>query len=1719
MRVLVFFILINYIFALAPVCREGGRLRSDLLFKYTYTDSISDSSKDVDFSQRSGEYVKCNAAGDSVTDGTITKSISCESVARSEGPGMDRFGWAKQIAVSVKGSVKIYSGDLNDASPTEFTSGDECGSTIEMALGSQYMAAVCKNAVRIYRFDGTTWTDHEEIAYPNAADHELQVSLNHEDYLIVSEPSTTTVKVYKLGAIKLEVQSMTGDGAVAAAVNCMGSVFAYESSGAVKIKQLSQKDGSWSDLTDIAVDPVSLSMSSDVLAVGLVDNTNVYMFANSGTEYAEYKSLKGGDSFGKVVSIEHEDLAIVDDNRLYLFKEGTATKCRAGQKIEDGVCVDCGPGHTNAHDNTDSVCNVLQCTSSQFSLAGTCSECPAGATGVAGPASVDSDCTCAAGKTFDAPTGLCNPVLCAENEHVVSNVCTACAAGTTNVADNDSSGADTQCTATLCAVDEQVVGNACVACPAGSSNAKDDDASGADTTCDPTTTCAVDEFYTVAGGCEACPAGTNKAVAVDSTGGDSTCDAILCAENEHVASNVCTPCSAGSERAAGDDATSSDTECSCIANTEPGRVWTQTTKSYGTSTCSGTADCKTKCEASSTCEGYTISVYFQAQGSNSNSISSEAECKEAYDQMVLGNLRKKDSTTNMWDSTSALNTAHWVGAFSDHSDAPAGCVFADTGGQNTWSNGNKMSNQCNLAGARYCMMWNTYASTIAAERYWSTTGAHVFKVRKVESKKYGTEQGSGEGFAKDIGCVGCGANQESAGAGDTCKCSAGTEGDGSACQTCPANSNAIAGPISSQCVKNEGAVWKDVEPDPANHGNCDDALDCTTKAADPSTCTQPYEDGGNLQATSPCCKILEPLKCGCDEDFRVANNVCIACTGGETRPAGDDPDGANTYCSTEGIGLAFGNNGDTDYTHGIQNDPDINLKVGQKYSFLRDTAGHPLRIVSAEDCDGKGCDTGTYTTLPTSSVSDVDAVQSSANIVWTPKKAGTYYYLCTSHPNMVGKLIVAWDVCAFGMSTGAVSLTSSCLIDSTITLTGALSISAASTRRLRSTGDKPLISFSGSVGVDAGVYALQMTGVEVTDVKSDGQLATSTTGTIQLTNVDLKDNPRNTGTGSLFKTAGGHIVGQNMVISNSKGKTFEGESGGDISLADAVVTDSGTLITQIGGAVVVRDVNATNGGKFADMDDATSIFEAVVLDATEGIKAVNSGVQIERSEIKNQAGKYVVDFDASSCTKCERQFIIEDSVIKDNNGGGVAAISVKVHSTTSNRPKVKFKGVEFSNNHRDGTGTLLRDLYSDNDHDYYVVDAIGDPVRVGNANPSLNEECYTNQCSHKPLATSCKVDAGHGTKCICDVGVATYKASTKELEKQTTVEEILSILFATAETADRIVKMVDDDSRYVPTQPTAEASKSNILLMKPTNQDGNFMSEKTILLKPDSGTVCATFQTWLCAELTACHSSDGTFTAECDGITINMPARHRLFQTNKFKRLRATHPEDSNCQGAISNLKQSCTDGAGATYERCVQYAYLLHDNCICIDGMKSNSAGDACLMEDNLCKINERVQGGRCVPCEDDKTNKAGDDMTAGNSQCDDVICKELYKSDGSGNCVPCAAGEFNLAGDIAYVEGTGNGEATTCCASGEYEYDVSIDAGGNIDSTSNFARTCKACADATDPIRNRFGTTGGGLSCCRGDRLGLENGVKCGRIMDYYKKVCQPLESATTCPAQSYA
>merc|ERR1711871_113318 len=63
--------------------------------------------------------------------------------------------------------------------------------------------------------------------------------------------------------------------------------------------------------------------------------------------------------------------------------------------------------------------------------------------------------------------------------------------------------------------------------------------------------------------------------------------------------------------------------------------------------------------------------------------------------------------------------------------------------------------------------------------------------------------------------------------------------------------------------------------------------------------------------------------------------------------------------------LAFGNNGDDDFTYVGENDPDISLCLNQEYEFQRSSAGHPLRLVTEADCTG--CSGGTHS-FPTSPI-------------------------------------------------------------------------------------------------------------------------------------------------------------------------------------------------------------------------------------------------------------------------------------------------------------------------------------------------------------------------------------------------------------------------------------------------------------------------------------------------------------------------------------------------------------------------------------------------------------------------------------------------------------------------------------------------------------------------------------------------------------------------------
>jgi hypothetical protein len=1633
--------------ALNPVCR--GKLRSDLQFKYSYDSHIIDSSKDLDFNQR-GNLARCASSGTQIYTDSTMGSVNCDSIATGEGPGLDRFGWASQTMVGKEGKVKFYTPFDSLASvDQEFTTGTKCGTKVILPTGAVWGAAVCEKAVHLYFYDDTQWLDRGEIAFPDATGNDIDIDVNHEDYLIARAGSK--VFIYKLGMFPEKIHEENGDGLVAASVNCKGSVFAYESSGSIKLKQLDQSDGtSWSNLADVASSAISMEMSSDVLAVGTTGKVQLYLFANGGTSYDEYKAIDGlsAKNFGKKLALKHDDLAVADDDNIYLFKEITPTKCRQNQKLVNGECVACEGTESSALDTTSSTCTPLTCAANQYISGGACTACPGDYTSAGGSVTecvcaagkfidANSDCTSCpagsssaaegstecvctgAGKTWDPATEACVGIKCAADEHVQYNTCVACSVGTTNEAEDDSSGANTDCDVTVCAENEHRVSHVCTPCPVGGSRAAGDLATEvADTACAPDHTCTVNQFYLsdpplvtrtsgspstltqtecealpgfgvtnafnqfgdhpegcievefpvgtftinyntdtgkncdvlnnakcldgIGPNCNDCPAGSNKSPAVDSMGGDSTCDAILCAENEHVASNVCTACPAGSERAAGDDATGADTQCNCKV-------------------------------------GY-----------------------------------EGDGTT----------------------------------------------------------------------------------------------------------CTECGTNQESAGSGDTCKCSAGTEGDGTDCQSCPANSNAIAGHIKDICVRNEAAIWKDVEPDPVNHGKCDDALDCSTLVGDPSTCIQPYEDGGVLQLTSPCCQIEKKQKCTCDENFRVASGVCTACIGGKTRPAGDDPDGVNTYCSTEGIGLAFGNNGSDHYTHlGDNEDPTIELKVGQKYSFLRDSAGHPLRIVSEEDCDGKGCDTGTYTSLPTSSVSNVDAVQGVANIVWRPKRAGTYYYLCTAHPAMLGTITVVWDTCDFPLK-GAFLLTQSCMIKTDITLDGDMAINLPSAR-LRSTGEKPLLSYEaqGEMSIISGSYNFEMHNVEVQPPEESDALIKGS-GDFVLNNVDIKESGewRDSDRDGVFTSNGGKIVAQNMAIHNVAGLSFKATGGGDVSLADVTISGSYTgnsesyssgydfseaVIGVKGGAITMRNVQMTGGWKLAQMEDATSLFEAVTMDGNKGIKGKNTAIQMERSTIKNLDGDDAIDLDNSGQDNKDKELFISNSTIKDNRGDTNGPISVKVHSTTSYRSKIKLIEVDFSGNKK--ADNTARDIYSNNAASLYVVDPVSDPTVSG---PSLKEECYDHQCAHKPLASTCKVEAGKGTKCSCEVGVATYNSGTMSFERQTHLKEVLATLFATADVGDRIVKLVDRQSRYTPASATPEEAKSNLILTKPTNTDGKFVSEKTILMKPATGQLCTSFRTWLCNELTMCHYSNGTITAECDNVKILTPssnaATRRLRSIHKWKVLKAVHPDDPNCAGTITNLKQQCTanvNGNAESYERCVRGAHFVFNDCKCQDGTVPNSGLTACVNPNDACRQNERVFQGRCIACPAGTSNIAGDDRTGSNTVCDDVVCSTKEYADGTGLCKPCPSGEYNIAGDIAFNKGTGATITTSCCPASEYETAYTL---------SDGTRTCAACSG----IQAKYTTD---LKCCSGQKLGdATYAFQCPRIMEYWRNVCSQVDN--TCPARNY-
>ena len=76
-------------------------------------------------------------------------------------------------------------------------------------------------------------------------------------------------------------------------------------------------------------------------------------------------------------------------------------------------------------------------------------------------------------------------------------------------------------------------------------------------------------------------------------------------------------------------------------------------------------------------------------------------------------------------------------------------------------------------------------------------------------------------------------------------------------------------------------------------------------------------------------------------------------------------------------------------------DPNLTFSIGDTINFAVDASGHPFYLKT-------GPVTGTGNTI--SGVTNNGTTN--GTVSWTPTQAGTYYYICSLHPGMVGTITV-----------------------------------------------------------------------------------------------------------------------------------------------------------------------------------------------------------------------------------------------------------------------------------------------------------------------------------------------------------------------------------------------------------------------------------------------------------------------------------------------------------------------------------------------------------------------------------------------------------------------------------------------------------------------------------------------------------------------------------------
>lgn len=322
--------------------------------------------------------------------------------------------------------------------------------------------------------------------------------------------------------------------------------------------------------------------------------------------------------------------ALVGDDASGVDTSCDAILCAADERVVDHVCVSCPAGTTNEAGDDSSLtvsdavgdceapdgstaCDIHDGHKAACTTPGVWVTASQWETGTANDvAPVDGDGTaCVWDVSLDS---TCDPILCAENEHVVGNACVSCGVTMENPAGDDASGADTTCA--TCAENHYVSQGTCTACDASLTRPAGDAVGGSDTSC---TVCASDHYVDITASssvCQPCAPGTTNAegdslltpdgAACTADLCDTTCTATICHPDEHVVSNKCEPCPAGTVNlhadgvihpaGVGDDASGADTTCTDITCGENERVVDNTCESCPVGTVNPAGDNAAKCD-------------------------------------------------------------------------------------------------------------------------------------------------------------------------------------------------------------------------------------------------------------------------------------------------------------------------------------------------------------------------------------------------------------------------------------------------------------------------------------------------------------------------------------------------------------------------------------------------------------------------------------------------------------------------------------------------------------------------------------------------------------------------------------------------------------------------------------------------------------------------------------------------------------------------------------------------------------------------------------------------------------------------------------------------------------------------------------------------------------------------------------------------------------------